>query len=69
MALALATRPLVKLRAARVSIVETARRASVRAYDQGRRLRGWARARDLSRAPPRIKAILEKLLTPGGLRR
>lgn len=65
MALALATRPLVRLRAARRSVVERARRASERAYDEGRRLRDWARQRDLSGAPPQLKTILEKLLGPG----
>jgi CelD/BcsL family acetyltransferase involved in cellulose biosynthesis len=45
MSLALATRPLVLLRAARPSMLETARRASDRAYAEGRRLREWARKR------------------------
>ena len=66
MALALATRPLVKVRAARSSMVETARRASERVHDEGRRLREWARKRDLSGAPPRIKTLLEKLLASRG---
>ncbi len=47
MSLALATRPLVRLRAARRSMVETARRMSDRAYDEGRRLREWARKREI----------------------
>jgi len=66
MALALATRPLVKLRAVRPSTVETVRRASERAYHEGKRLREWARKRDLSGAPPRLKTLLEKLLAARG---
>src|SRR4029079_3424381 len=69
MSLALATRPLVQLRAVRPSLKETARRASDRAYDKYRQLRDKARKRDLTGVPPRIKTILEKLLAERGSER
>ena len=52
MALASSTRPLVTLRAARPSLVETARRTSVQAIDQARRARAYAKsAIDARRSP------------------
>ena len=62
MSLALATRPLVELRAVRPSLRETARRAGDRAADELRGLREKARKSDLSGVPPRIRTILEKLI-------
>jgi CelD/BcsL family acetyltransferase involved in cellulose biosynthesis len=64
MSLALATRPLVELRAARPSLRETARRASDRAAGEWRALRERARQQDLSRVPPRIRGVLEKVIGP-----
>jgi CelD/BcsL family acetyltransferase involved in cellulose biosynthesis len=64
MSLALATRPLVQLRAVRPSLRETARLASNRAVDELRGLREKARQRDLSGVPPRVRGVLEKLIGP-----
>jgi CelD/BcsL family acetyltransferase involved in cellulose biosynthesis len=64
MSLALATRPLVELRAARPSLRETARLASDRAAGEWRALREKARQRDLSRVPLPIRSLLEKVLGP-----
>ena len=64
MSLALAARPLVQLRAVRPSLRETARVASNRAVDELRGLREKARQRDLSRVPPRVRGVLEKLIGP-----
>jgi hypothetical protein len=64
MSLALATRPLVQLRAVRPSLRETARLASNRAADELRGLREKARQRDLSGVPPRVRGVLEKLIGP-----
>jgi CelD/BcsL family acetyltransferase involved in cellulose biosynthesis len=62
MALALATRPLVRLRVARPSLLETARTASARGIELAKRARDWAR-RDLpGRAPPRVRSLVERLL-------
>jgi len=62
MSLALATRPLVQLRAVRPSLRETARLASDRAADELRGLREKARQRDLSGVPPRIRSVVEKVI-------
>jgi CelD/BcsL family acetyltransferase involved in cellulose biosynthesis len=64
MSLALATRPLLELRAARPSLRETARLAGDRAAEELRGLREKARQRDLSRVPPRIRSVLEKVIGP-----
>ena len=64
MSLALATRPLVELRAVRPSLRETARLAGDRAAHELRGLREKARQRDLSRVHPRIRSVLEKLIGP-----
>jgi CelD/BcsL family acetyltransferase involved in cellulose biosynthesis len=64
MSLALATRPLVELRAVRPSLRETARLAGDRAAHELRGLRDKARKRDLSRVPPRLRGVLEKLIGP-----
>jgi CelD/BcsL family acetyltransferase involved in cellulose biosynthesis len=62
MALALATRPLVRLRVARPSLLESARKSSARGIELAKRARDWAR-RDLpARAPPRVRPLVEKLL-------
>lgn len=52
MALANCTRPLVTLRAARPSVVESARRASEQATDQARRLRDYAKAAYAAKRSP-----------------
>ena len=64
MSLALATRPLVELRAARPSLRETARLASNRAAGEWGALREKARQRDLSGVPLPIRSLLEKVLGP-----
>lgn len=62
MALALATRPLVRLRAARPSLRERARDAGERAARGARRIRDWARDDVSPRAPARIRPVLDRLL-------
>ena len=64
MSLALATRPLLELRAVRPSLRETARLAGDRAAGELRGLREKARQRDLSAVPPRIRSVLEKVIGP-----
>jgi CelD/BcsL family acetyltransferase involved in cellulose biosynthesis len=61
MSLALATRPLVELRAVRATVRETARLASERAYGRLRQLRDWGRDHDLEGVPSLVKPTLEKL--------
>jgi CelD/BcsL family acetyltransferase involved in cellulose biosynthesis len=64
MSLALATRPLVELRAARDSLRETARLAGDRAAGELRGLREKARQHDLSGVHPRLRSVLEKVIGP-----
>jgi CelD/BcsL family acetyltransferase involved in cellulose biosynthesis len=62
MGLALATRPLVKLRVARPSVLERARVASEQGIDLAKKARDWARARELpAQTPPRIRSLVDKL--------
>lgn len=62
MGLALATRPIVKLRVCRPSLLERARTTSEQGIDLAKKARDWARTRELpERTPPRIRSLVDKL--------
>jgi hypothetical protein len=62
MALALETRPLVRLRVVKPSLLESARAATVRGVTLVKNARDWARSRELPRRmPPRIRSLVDKI--------
>lgn len=62
MSLALATRPLVKLRVVKPSLLESARKASVRGIASAKKAREWARTRELPQGTPtRLRAFVDKV--------
>jgi hypothetical protein len=62
MALALSSRPIVRLRVVRSTIREAARRASERHIADLKRARDWARREVGPRAPARIRPLLDPIL-------
>ena len=62
MSLALATRPIVKLRVVKPSLLERARTASVRGIDLAKKAREWALAKELpAGTPSQVRALVDKV--------